>query len=143
MNKNITSILSLSSSLYKMLPTRYIKRYKRKYLGWLQWETRKLHKISEDKNLTESVHRKISHGVQNSLAASCGFVWCTKFHTAMRKFKRGAAARLSERQFRTLCEISHTMRNHKRQPKNFAHHAKSSCAPTPLDFYLQTFCVIS
>ena len=68
-----------------MLPIKYIKRYKRKYLCWLQGETSKLHKISEDKNLTESVHRKISHGVQNSLAASCGFVWCTKFHTTMRK----------------------------------------------------------
>ena len=50
-----------------------IKRYERKYLGFLQGENRKLHKISGDKNLTESVHRKISHGVQNSLAASCGF----------------------------------------------------------------------
>ena len=24
---------------------------------------------------------KISHGVRNSLAASCGFAWCAKFHT--------------------------------------------------------------
>ena len=39
-----------------MLPPKYTKIYKRKYLGWLQAETRKLHKISEDKNLTESVH---------------------------------------------------------------------------------------
>ena len=45
--------------------------------------------------------------------------------------------------FRTPCEttwgnqrISHTMRN-------FAWYAKSSCGPTPLDFYLQIFCVIS
>ena len=36
-----------------MLPPKYTKIYKRKYLGWLQAETRKLHKISEDKNLTE------------------------------------------------------------------------------------------
>ena len=64
-----------------MLPPKYTKRYKRKYLGWLQGETRKLHKISEDKNLTESVHRKIMHGVRNSLATSCGFAWCVKFLT--------------------------------------------------------------
>ena len=69
---------SLSPLIYK-LPKRYIKRYKRKYLGWLQGETRKLHKISEDKNLMESVHRGrfripceiwhpqvVSHGVRNS-----------------------------------------------------------------------------
>ena len=64
--------------LPKMLHTQYIKRYKRKYLGWLQGENRKLHKISRDKNLTESVHRKISHNMRNSLAASCGFSGCTK-----------------------------------------------------------------
>ena len=46
-----------------MLPKIYIKIYKRKYLGGLQGETRKLHKISEDKNLTESAHRKISQTV--------------------------------------------------------------------------------
>ena len=69
-----------------MLP----KRYKRKYLGWLQGETRKLHKISEDKNLTECIGRfripcEIWHGVRNPLATSSGFVWCAKFRTAMRK----------------------------------------------------------
>ena len=71
-----------------MLPPKYTKRYKRKYLCWLQGETRKLHKIFEDKNLTESVHRKISHSVRNSLVASCGcgFAWCAKFRTAMRKY---------------------------------------------------------
>ena len=74
-----------------MLPKKYIKRYKRKYLGWLQGETRKLHKISYDKNLTESVHRKISHGVQNSLVVSCGFAWCAKF--------------------RIVCKISHSVQN--------------------------------
>ena len=48
-----------------------------------------------------------------------------------------------------LCKISHTMRNHLRQPKDFTHHAnfawyaKSSCALTLLDFYIQIFCVIS
>ena len=73
-----------------MLPKRYIKRHKRKYLGWLQGETRKLHKISEDKNLTESVHKKILHTMRNlawcatSLAASSGFAWCAKFCTTMR-----------------------------------------------------------
>ena len=40
------------------------------------------------------------------------------------KIQRRVVVGLSERQFRTLCEISHTLRNHKRQPKNFAHHAK-------------------
>ena len=55
-----------------MLPKRYIKIYKRKYVGWLQGETRKLHKISEDKNLTESLHSipcEIWHGVRKSLHA--------------------------------------------------------------------------
>ena len=51
----------MSLPLYMMLPKKYKKRYKRKYQGWLQGETRKLHKITEDKNLTESVHEKISH----------------------------------------------------------------------------------
>ena len=55
------------------------KRYKRKYLGWLQGENRKLHKISGDKNLTELVHWKISQTMWNSLAASCGFAGCAKF----------------------------------------------------------------
>ena len=82
--KNI-HILLMSLPLYMMLPKKYKKRYKRKYLGWLQGETRKLHKISEDKNLTESVHEKISHTMRNSLAASCGFAWCAKFHIAMPK----------------------------------------------------------
>ena len=64
--------LPLSLSLYMMLPPKYTKRYKRKYLGWLQGETRNLHKISEDKNLTELVHRKISYTMRN-------FAWCAKF----------------------------------------------------------------
>ena len=51
--------------------------------------------------------------------------------------------------FAWLCEILHTMRNHLRQPRishtmpNFAWYAKSSYAPTSLDFYLQIFCIIS
>ena len=72
------------------------------------------------------------------------------FHMIMRKF-RIAWENLEEEQlqdwvkdkFRIPCEttrgsqrISYTMRN-------FAWYAKSSCAPTPLDFYLQIFCVIS
>ena len=62
----------------------------------------------------------------------------------------GLRAGLSERQFcmamqnfahhekpqEATKEISHTM-------PNFAWYAKSSCAPTPLDFYLKIFCVIS
>ena len=76
--------------LQKMLP-KDVKRYERKYLGFLQGENRKLHKISRDKNLTESVHRKISHGVQNSLVVSCGFAWCAKF--------------------RIVCKISHSVQN--------------------------------
>ena len=58
--------LSICVSLYlqKMLP-KVIKIYKRKYLGWLQGENRKLHKISKDKNLMELVHRKISHTMWN------------------------------------------------------------------------------
>ena len=70
-----------------MLPKRYTKRYIRKYLGWLQGETRKLHKISEDKNLTESVHRKILHTMQN-------FAWCAKSFGCLLWF-------------RMVCEISH------------------------------------
>ena len=65
--------------------TKYIKKYIWKYLSWLQGENRKLHKIFGDKNLTESVHKKISHGVRNSLVVSSGFAWCAKFRTAMRK----------------------------------------------------------
>ena len=88
--KNIHNITFVFLLIYK-LPKRYIKKYKIKYLSWLQGETRKLHKISEDKNLTESVHRKfripceISHGVRNSLATSRSFAWCAKFSTTMRK----------------------------------------------------------
>ena len=86
--------LPLSLSLYMMLAPKYTKRYKRKYLGWLQGETRNLHKIFEDKNLTELVHRKISHGVRNSLAASCGFAWCEKSFCCLKWF-------------RMVCKISH------------------------------------
>ena len=84
MKNNIYLFLYLSPYIWCYL-SKYTKKYKRKYLGWLQGETRKLHKISEDKNLTESVHRKISHGVRNSLAVSCVFAWCSKFRTTMRK----------------------------------------------------------
>ena len=76
--KNIL-FLSLSPFLY-MLPKRYIKRYKRNYLGWLQGETRKLYKISEDKNLTESVHRKISHTMRN-------LAWCVKSFGCLKWFR--------------------------------------------------------
>ena len=69
--KNIYILnLSVSFLIYK-LPKRYIQRYKRKYLRWLQGETRKLHKISEDKNLMESMHRRISHTMRN-------LAWCPK-----------------------------------------------------------------
>ena len=71
-----------------MLPQKYTKRYKRKYLGWLQGETRKLYKISEDKNLTESVHRKISHTMRN-------LAWCAKSFGCLKWF-------------RVVCEISHS-----------------------------------
>ena len=87
--KKYTYLHPFVSHLIYKLPKRYIKRYKRKYLGCLQGETRKLYKISEDKNLMESVHGKISHIVWNlawcakSLAASSGFAWCAKFRTAM------------------------------------------------------------
>ena len=64
------------------------------------------------------------------------------------KSRGGAVAGLSEGQFRILCEILHTLRNHKMQKnkilhtmRNFAWSAKSSCAPTPLEFYLQFFYV--
>ena len=43
---NIHNITPPVSLLIYNLPKRYIKRYKRKYLGWLQGQTRKLHKIS-------------------------------------------------------------------------------------------------
>ena len=84
--KKIHNIPSLSPLIY-MLPKRHIKRYKRKYLGWLQGETRKLHKISEDKNLMESVHRKISHTMQN-------LAWCVKSFGCLKWF-------------RMVCEVSH------------------------------------
>ena len=67
-----------------MLPQRYI----RKYLGWLQRETRKLHKISEDKNLTKSVHRKILHTMPN-------LAWCAKSFGCLKWF-------------RMVCEMSHS-----------------------------------
>ena len=53
------------------------------------------------------------------------------------------------KKFHTLCEILHTMRNLLRQQRishtmpNLAWYTKSSCALTPLDFYLHIFCVIS
>ena len=71
--KNIHNIISFSPSVSPFicnLPKRYINRYKRKYLGWLQGENRKLRKIFGDKNLMESVHRKISHSVWNCLSLS-------------------------------------------------------------------------
>ena len=82
--------LCVSLCLPKMLP-KDIKRYKRKYLGWLQGENRKLHKISGDKNLTESVHRKISHTMRN-------FTWCAKFFGCLLWFCR-------------VCAILHNVRN--------------------------------
>ena len=85
--KNI-HILLMSLPLYMMLPKKYKKRYKRKYLSRLQGETRKLHKISEDKNITELVHRKISYTMRN-------FAWCAKFFGYFLWF-------------RMVCEISHS-----------------------------------
>ena len=85
--KNIHISLSLFLLIYK-LPEKNIKRYKRKYLGWLQGETRKLHKISYDKNLTESVHRKISHTMRN-------LAWCAKSFGYLKWF-------------RMVCEILHS-----------------------------------
>ena len=70
--KNIHPHITPISLLIYLLHKRYIEIYKRKYLGWLQGETRKLHKISEDKNLTQSVHGKISHTMRN-------LAWCAKF----------------------------------------------------------------
>ena len=114
--------LSISLCLPKMLP-KNTKRYKRKYIGWLQGENRKSHKISRDKNLTESVHRKISHGVRNSLATSYGFAGCTKFHTVCKicPSLNPAATPLN---FCMLCE-------------NFAYHAKMLVVGfLPLIFFL-------
>ena len=82
-NTYIPFPLSLSLLIY-MLPQRYI----RKYLGWLQEETRKLHKTSEDKNLTESVHRKISHTMRN-------LAWCSKSFGCLKWFSM-------------VCKISHS-----------------------------------
>ena len=77
--------ISLSISLL-------LKRYIRKYLGWLQGETRKLHKIFENKNLTESVHKYLEitqegFAYHEKFRMVCeipswlhlGFAWCTKF----------------------------------------------------------------
>ena len=78
--KNIYILnLSVSFLIYK-LPKRYIQRYKRKYLRWLQGETRKLHKISEDKNLMESMHRRISHTMRN-------LAWCAKSFGRLKWFR--------------------------------------------------------
>ena len=73
-----------------------------------------------------------------------------KISHCMKKFRGRATAGLSEGQ------ILHTVRNftHHAKPqeaakiisytmRNFAQYAKSSYAPTPLDFYLQIFCVTS
>ena len=83
--------------------------------------------------------RKLEEEIQQP-AFSHGYA---KISHSMRKFRGGAAAGLSEGQISHTCEttrgsqiISHTM-------QNFAWYAKSSYAPTPLDFYLQIFCVIS
>ena len=86
--------MSHISLLIYLLPKRYIKRYKIKYLGWLQGETKKLHKIFEDKNLTESVHKYLEI-TQEDFAYHAkfrmvfeipswqhlGFAWCAKFCT--------------------------------------------------------------
>ena len=85
--KNIYISFPLYLLIY-MLPQRYIKRYIIKYLGWLQGETRKLHKISKDKNLMESVHRKILHTMQN-------LAWCSKSFGCLKWFL-------------TVCEILHS-----------------------------------
>ena len=81
--KNIHNNITHISLLIYLLPKRYI----RKYLGWLQRETRKVHKISEDKNLMESVHRKTSHTMWN-------LAWCTKSSGCLKRFCM-------------MCEISH------------------------------------
>ena len=70
-------------------------------------------------------------------------LWSTSWPFA--KPIRDAMKKIRERNptissFAWLCEISHTMRNQLMQPRilhtmpNFAWYAKSSCAPTPLDF---------
>ena len=88
---NMILILWYSLSfIQKMLP-KDLKKYKIKYLGWLQGENKKLHKISGDKNLTESVHRWISHPMWN-------FAWCAKFFGCFLWFCM-------------VYEISHSVRN--------------------------------
>ena len=86
MKNNIYLFLYLSPYIWCYL-SKYTKKYKRKYLGWLQGETRKLYKISEDKNLMESVHRKTSHTMWN-------LAWCTKSSGCLKRFCM-------------MCEISH------------------------------------
>jgi len=54
----------------------------------------------------EIQHVVISHGY-------------AKFSHSMQKSRGRAAAGLSESQFRTLCEISHTLRNHKTTTNEF------------------------
>ena len=85
--KNIHPHITPISLLIYLLHKRYIERYKRKYLGWLQGETRKLHKISEDKNLMES-DRNISYTMRN-------LAWCVKSFGCLKWF-------------RMVCEISHS-----------------------------------
>ena len=80
--KNILHNITHISFFIYLLHKRYIKRYKRKYLGWLQGETRKLHKIFEDKNLMESMHRKISHTMRN-------LAWCAKSPGCLKRFSHG------------------------------------------------------
>ena len=50
------------------------------------------------------------------------------FRMAMQNFRIACEIKKEQRQFRTLCEMSHTLQNHPTKIEltmNFAHHAKS------------------
>ena len=70
------------------------------------------------------MHRKISHGVQNSLASSCGFAGCAKFRIVCEICPSLSPIAAPPLNFRMLCEI-------------FAYHAKMLVVGfLPLVFFL-------
>ena len=107
--------LSLFPYIYQ-LPKRSIKRYKRKCLGWLQGEIRKLHKIFEDKNLTESVQRfritcEIWHGVRNFaqpqvVSQVCEISHSLKWFRRCARFRIASSGFVGVRDFTQPCEIA-------------------------------------
>ena len=117
-----SSVYFLLRGFFKCHPLIFSRLYKERYIerGLSNQEILSLvdykdkignYTISGDKNLTESVHRKISHTMQN-------FAWCARFFGCLLWFRR-------------VCKISYNVRNCLSLSP-----ALSPIATPPLDFRL-------